>query len=106
MYSYFSDLHVDLMARALLLPGERRVAQTVVQHIPLWALGWINKTFLVIATDQRLILVEHRMSWIHLASKVHEVRSIPWASLQQARVGGLFVKKLALRGRGSTGPFR
>jgi len=104
MYSYFSDLHVDLLAQALLEPGEQRIGQTVGRYVPWWALGWINETYLVIATDRRVILVEHRMAWLHQAVRLHSVQSVPWQGVQEARVSGIFGKKLTVRGQGQNGP--
>jgi hypothetical protein len=104
MFAYFTDLHVDLLSKALLQPGEQRVGQSVVRYLPWWALGFINKTYLVIATDQRIILIEHRMAFFHQAQKLHSVQSIPWSSVQEARVTGLFRKKLRVRGQAQTGP--
>jgi len=104
MYGYFSDLHVDLLSKGLLAPGERRVGQTVTRYVPWWALGFINKTYLVIATDQRIIMVEHRMAWLHQAMKLHSVESMPWSTVQEARVTGLFGKKLRVRGQSPSGP--
>jgi hypothetical protein len=105
MYSYFSDLHVDLLAQALLQPGERRLAQSVGRYMPWWALGFVNETYLVIATDQRLILIEHRMAWLHQAVKMHSVESIPWSAVQETRLKGIFGKKLVVRGQGQTRAF-
>jgi hypothetical protein len=104
MYSYFSELHVDLLARALLEPGEQRIGQTVGRYVPWWALGFVNETYLVIATDRRVILVEHRMAWLHQAVKLHSVQSVPWQGVQETRVSGIFGKKLTVRGQGQTGP--
>jgi hypothetical protein len=104
MYSYFSDLHVDLLAQALLEPGEQRIGQTVGTYLPWWALGFINETYLVIATDRRLILVEHRMAWFHQAQRLHSVQSLPWPGIQETRVKGLFGKKLVVSGQGQNGP--
>ena len=104
MYSYFSDLHVDLLSQALLQPGEQRFGQTVVRFVPWWGFGFINKTFLVFATDQRLIVVDHRMAWFHQAMRLHAVDSLPRAGLQEARVTGFFKKKLRVRGQGQAGP--
>jgi hypothetical protein len=103
MYCYFSDLHVDLIARAVLDSGEQLVAKTVTTYRPWWALGFINKTFLVFATDRRLVLVEHRMSYLHQANKMHSVESLPWAAVQEARITGLFTKKLRVRGQSQSG---
>jgi hypothetical protein len=104
MYSYFSDLHVDLLAQALLQPGEQRIGQTVGRYVPWWALGFVNETYLVIATDRRVILVEHRMAWLHQAVKLHSVQSVPWQGVQETRVSGIFGKKLIVRGQGQNGP--
>ena len=106
MYSYFTDLHVQLLARGILNPGEQLVGQTVTQHNPWWAMGLIRKTFLVLATDQRLVLVEHRVAWFHQALALRNVESIPWNQVEETRVKGIFTKKLRLRAQTSQGPLR
>ena len=105
MYSYFTELHVDLLAQALLQPGERRVGATVGRYVPWWGLGWVNETYLVIATDRRIILVGHKMAWLHQATKLTSVESLAWQGVQEARVTGIFGKKLRLRGQGLHRPF-
>ena len=105
MYSYFTELHVDLLAQALLQPGERRIGATVGRYVPWWGLGWVNETYLVIATDRRLILVGHKMAWLHQATKLTSVESLAWQGVQEARVTGIFGKKLRLRGQGLHRPF-
>jgi len=105
MYSYFTELHVDLLAQALLQPGERRIGATVGRYVPWWGLGWVNETYLVIATDRRVILVGHKMAWLHQATKLTSVESLAWQGVQEARVTGIFGKKLRLRGQGLHRPF-
>ena len=105
MYSYFTELHVDLLAQALLQPGERRIGATVGRYVPWWGLGWVNETYLVIATDRRIILVGHKMAWLHQATKLTSVESLAWSGVQEARVTGIFGKKLRLRGQGLHRPF-
>jgi hypothetical protein len=105
MYSYFTELHVDLLAQALLQPGERRVGVTVGRYVPWWGLGWVNETYLVIATDRRIILVGHKMAWLHQAMKLTSVESLAWGGVQEARVTGVFGKKLRVRGQGLHRPF-
>ena len=105
MYSYFTELHVDLLSQALLQPGERRIGATVGRYVPWWALGWVNETYLVIATDRRIILVGHKMAWLHASMKLTSVESLSWAGVQEARVTGLFGKKLRIRGQGLHRPF-
>jgi hypothetical protein len=105
MYSYFTELHVDLLSQALLQPGERRIGATVGRYVPWWGLGWVNETYLVIATDRRIILVGHKMAWLHQATKLTSVESLAWQGVQEARVTGIFGKKLRLRGQGLHRPF-
>jgi hypothetical protein len=101
---YFSDLHVELLARGLLQPGERLVGKTVTVYNPWWALGLVRKTYLVLATDQRLILVEHRFGFFPAAFKLSAVDPIPWQYVQEARMKGIFTKKLRVRGQTQRGP--
>jgi hypothetical protein len=101
---YFSDLHVELLARGLLQPGERLVGQAVTQYNPWWAFGLVRKTFLVLATDQRLILVEHRFGFFPAAIRLKSVDPIPWSHVQEARVKGIFKKKLRVRAQTQRGP--
>jgi len=102
---YFTDLHVQLMSRAILNPGEQLVGQTVTSYLPWWALGFINRQYLVLATDQRLILVDHRVRFFPVALELHHVDSIPWSSIQELKVKGLFLqKKLRVKGMGDHGP--
>jgi hypothetical protein len=105
MYSYFTELHVDLLSQALLQPGERRIGATVGRYVPWWAFGFVNETYLVIATDRRIILVGHKMAWLHQATKLTSVESLAWGGVQEARVTGIFGKKLRLRGQGLHRPF-
>ena len=91
---YFSDLHVQLLARGILNPGEQLVGQTSTFYMPWWAMGFINRRHLVLATDQRLIVVEHRFGFFPVGYRVHVVQSMPWASVQEAKLKGIFTKKL------------
>ena len=104
MYSYFSELHVQLLAQGLLQPGEQLVGKAVTEYKPWWTLGLSWKTFLTLATPERLILVEHRMAWFHAALKLHSVESIPWQNVQETRITGLFKKKVRLRAQTQSGP--
>lgn len=101
---YFSDLHVQLLARGILNPGEQLVGQTSTFYLPWWALGFINRRHLVLATDQRLIVVEHRFGFFPVGYRVHLVHSVPWSQVQQLKVKGIFAKRLALTGTADSGP--
>jgi hypothetical protein len=102
---FFSDLHVQLVSKGILQPGEQLVGQTVTSYMPWWACGLIRRKHLVLATDQRLILVEHRFGFFPADFKLHAVDSIPWSQVQELKVKGLFMKKkLRIKGNGERGP--
>lgn len=102
---FFSDLHVQLLAKGLLNPGEQLVGQTVTAYHPWWAFGFIRRQYLVLATDQRLILVDHRYSfWMPTVQRLHQVDSIAWSNVQELKMKGIFNKSLRVRGVGERGP--
>jgi hypothetical protein len=104
MYSYFSDLHVQLLAQGLLEPGEQLVGKMVTEYSPWWGLGLIRKTYLSLATHQRLIMIEHRMAWLHQSLKMHAVESLPWSNVQETKMTGLFSKKIVVKAQTQRGP--
>lgn len=102
---FFSDLHVQLLSKGILEPGEQLLGQTVTSYLPWWALGLINRQYLVLATDRRLVLVDHRVKFFPVALFMHQVQSIPWSQVQEAKVKGLFMKKkLSIKGVSDRGP--
>jgi hypothetical protein len=103
---FFSDLHVQLLSRGILNPGEQLLGQTVTGYMPWWAFGFIRRQYLVLATDQRLILVDHRWSFIQpTTQRLHAIDSLPWSNVQEAKLTGLpWKKKLKVRGIGERGP--
>ena len=102
---YFSDLHVQLISKAILNPGEQLVGQTVTSYMPWWAFGLIRRKHLVLATDQRLVIVDHRFGFFPADFKLHSVDSLPWAQVEELKVKGLFLKKkLRIKGMGERGP--
>ena len=103
---FFSDLHVQLVSRGILQPGEQLVGQTVTSYTPWWAFGLIRRKHLVLATDQRLILVEHRFGFFPADFKLHAVDSMPWSQVEELKVKGLFKKKLRIKGAGERGPVK
>lgn len=103
---FFSDLHVQLLSRGILNPGEQLLGQTVTGYMPWWAFGMIRRQYLVLATDQRLILVDHRFSFLQpMVQRLHQVDSMTWNNVAEAKVTGLFLKKkLKVVGQGERGP--
>lgn len=104
MYSYFSDLHVQLLAQGLLEPGEQLVGKMVTEYAPWWGFGLIRKTYLSLATHQRLIMIEHRMAWLHQSLKMHAVESHAWSNVQETKIKGIFNKKIVVRAQTQRGP--
>jgi hypothetical protein len=104
MNYYFSDLHVELLSKAVLQPGEQLLGKTVTLYNPWWALGLIRRPYLLLATTHRLVLIEHNFTFLHAAVKLTAVESIPWQQLQELRLKGLINKKIRLRGQTERGP--
>ena len=100
---FFSDLHVQILARGLLNPGEQLVGQTVTDYMPWWAFGLIRRQHLVLATDQRIVILDHRYDLLKVNQILHAVESLPWSSVTHAKITGLFKKKLKVRGMSEQG---
>jgi hypothetical protein len=102
---FFSDLHVQLLSRGILNPGEQLLGQTVTGYMPWWAFGLIRRQYLVLATDQRLILIDHRFSFFRpMVQHLHQVDSMTWNNVAEAKVTGFFLKKkLKVVGNGERG---
>lgn len=101
---YFTDLHVQLLSRGILNPGEQLQSSTVTFYRPWWALGFIQRQHLIMATDQRVILVDHRIQFFPFSQKLHSVESIPWSQVNELKVSGIFSKKIRVKGQGDQGP--
>jgi hypothetical protein len=95
----FSDLHIQLLAAALVPPGEKLVARSVGKKTPLWSLGMMSQTFVLLATERRLWILEHR--WNPLTGmKLHAAHQIQMGNLSAAKVKGiLWNKKLHIAGQ-------
>jgi hypothetical protein len=104
MYSYFSDLQVELLSRGVLEPGEQLTGKTVTRYMPWWAFGLVNRTYLILTTDRRVILLNHKLKMFHQAQSLEAVESIPWANVQELVLKGIFAKKVRLRGQAQSGP--
>lgn len=100
---FFSDLHVQILARGLLQPGEQLVGQTVTDYMPWWAFGLIRRQHLVLATDQRIVILDHRYDLLKVNQVLHTVESLPWSGIAHAKVTGVFKKKLKIRGMNEQG---
>ncbi len=106
---YFTDSHIQIMSRGLLEPGEQLVARGVAVHAPWWTFGikWFHKTFLLLSTDQRLVMVEHKNDFWMRGLKTDKVHSMPFSQVSELKVKGLFLKKkLRVVGQSNHGPVK
>jgi hypothetical protein len=95
--SYFSDLHLELLARGVLQRGETLHGKAVTTHAPWWALGFLQRTYVLLATPWRLVLLEHRRGWFRRSLELASVNSIPWRDVKELKLKGLFSTKLRFR---------
>lgn len=92
---YFTETHIQIMSRGLLEPGEQLVSRAVVVDAPWWTMGMylLHKTYLVLGTSSRLVMVEHKRDFFGRGLRVEKVHSVPWHQVSELKVKGLFLKK-------------
>jgi hypothetical protein len=100
----FSDLHLELLVRGVLERGETLLAKAVTTDGPWWALGFLQRTYVVVATPWRLIVLEHRRAWLRRSMELASMIEIPWRDVEQLTLKGLVSTKLLLRAQTEEGP--
>ncbi len=97
---HFSELNIRVLTLALKRSDERVLARTVCDWTPWWALGLVKRTYFILATDRRAVLVEYGFNFF-FGFVVKAVHSLPWSSVTEARTKGIFFKKkLVIAGQG------
>lgn len=93
----YTDLYVNTIARGLLTPGEQLLAAAAGTHQPFWSLQipWFKHAYLVLATSERLIVVDHRRGLFF--DRLDTVAQHRWSELGGVQLSGLFSKKLVVR---------
>ena len=88
----FNPTYVETLAKAH-APGETVLGTSAGVHKPFWALGipFFFKTYLLIATQSRLLVAEHRRGL--LLDRLESVERIAWSEITTAKLSGLFLKK-------------
>jgi len=88
----FNQQYIDTLASAH-APGETVVGATAGVHKPVWALGvpFFFKTYLFIATERSLVLIEHRRGLLY--DRVESATRFAWSEVTEAKVSGLLLKK-------------
>jgi hypothetical protein len=93
----FTDLYVNTVARGLSNPDERIVAAGAGSHQPFWSFGlpWFRHSYLLIATNERLLVLDHRKGLIF--DRLDAVTSHRWSDIAKLVLTGIFTKKLVAK---------
>ena len=93
----FSDVYVSTLARGLLAPNEQFVAAGAGSRQSFWTFGlpWFRHAFLLIATSDRLIVIDHRKGLVF--DRMDNVVSFRWSDLSLIKLGGLLRKSLTVK---------
>lgn len=106
-----NDLQTQLFAQALLEPGEQLHGKLMGQLSP-WYTRFLPFDFLkpytlILATDRRLLLLEHKRGIFSFGYELASIESVPWSDVEELAAKGLFVKnKIKLRAATQRGPKR
>lgn len=96
MHFLINDLHTDLLARALLEPGEQLTGKVMGKSEP-WYTRFLRFDIfmpytLFLATDRRLIMLEHKRRFLAAGYELASVESVPWAEVEELAAKGLITK--------------
>ncbi len=95
----FTDTHALSLVQPHLFPGEQLLHRSRGVERPTWTLlfpkigAFFHRFYLVVATNQRLLLVQH--GGLFSGWKAKEVLSFTWSEVNDMKLGwGIFEKKL------------
>jgi hypothetical protein len=93
----YTDLYVTTLARGLCVPGEQFVAAAAGNHQSFWSfkIPWFKHAYLLIATTERLIVVDHRKGLIF--DRVDRIDGYRWSDIGALKLGGVFTKSLTVK---------
>jgi hypothetical protein len=93
----YSDVYVQALARGLCNPGEQFVAAGAASYQSFWTfqIPWFKHSYLFIATNERLIVVDHRRGLIF--DRMDAVQSFRWSDIGGMKISGLLSKKVIVR---------
>jgi hypothetical protein len=97
MLIFYSDLHVETLARGLLAPGEQLVARTAGEKTPWWGVGLVRRSYLVLASAHRLFVLEHRWSLLKMAPQLTAIHTLALGQVDEIALKGIFNKKLVIK---------
>jgi hypothetical protein len=98
MATYYSELYVNLLTKALLEPGEEIVAKSRANYAPWYSklLFWLKRDELLVATNRRLIVLIHRARFLRPFG-LTEVESHVWTQQSEVAAKGLFGWNLLIK---------
>jgi hypothetical protein len=88
----YSDLHLQILTRGLLDPGEHLTGHVMAERNPWYGFGLLRKQYLLVSTDRRLLVLEHKRAWLHRTFVLSKVESLPWNDVEELALRGLVVK--------------
>ncbi len=93
----YNDIYVSTLARGICNPGEQVVAAGAGTYQSFWTfkIPFFRHDYLLLATSERLIVVDHRKGL--LFDRMDAVESFRWVDIGELKLGGVFSKKLVLK---------
>ena len=93
----FNDAYINTVARGLLQADEQLVAATAGSAQSFWTfrIPFFRHNYLLLATHQRLIVVDHRRGLVF--DRLDDVQSYRWSEIGAMKLGGLLTKKLVVK---------
>lgn len=82
----FTDLHIDTLARGLFTAGEELLQCAVGIRKPWYGPGLFKRTVLLLATNQRLILVTHKAGIF--GERLDQIDSLTWRNISLVMFNG------------------
>ncbi|AKU96925.1 hypothetical protein AKJ09_03589 [Labilithrix luteola] len=95
----YSDLHLQILVRGLLDPGEHLTGHAIAVRNPWYGLGFLSKQYLLVSTDRRLLVLEHERSFLYTTFVLSKVESYLWANVEELQLRGLLAKRVRLVAR-------
>jgi hypothetical protein len=97
----FTDAHALSLVQPHLFPGEQLLHRSRGVERPFWTVlfpkigAFFHRFYLVVATNQRLLLVQH--GGLFSGYKAKQVVALTWSELNDMKLGwGIFEKKLSV----------
>ena len=93
----FTDLYINTVARGFCAPNEHIIAVTAGTPQSFWTfrLPFFRHDYLVIATSERLLVIDHRKGL--LFDRMDAAQSYSWQEIGLLALKGVFTKRLVVK---------